>query len=205
MRTFIFASLASLGLVAACNPYDPDLGPTPFRCGTSEPRCPDGYTCVEHSPAEQICESGVATVDGGDDTDGGGDITCNDDSSIEPNDSTSSAWVTPIPSTMPSVSLVQLAICPTTDKDLFRFGVEVNGKNMKATVTTDVASGPLLLQVLNGAATIANGQATSQTEIVVAVNNLAVGSYYVQVAANGAGVENNYTIDIVTCDGAPCP
>lgn len=195
--------LLSFGLVAAC--YNPDLGETPFRCGTEEPKCPDGYTCHVYSPAEQICELGASVVDGGGGGDGG-DLECNDDSSIEPNDMTSNAWVTPIPSTMPSVSLVQLAICPTTDKDLFRFGVEANGKNMKATITTDVASGPLLLQILNGAgATIANGQAVSQTEIVVAVNNLAIGSYYVQVAANGEDVQNNYTIDIVTCDGAPCP
>lgn len=194
--------LLSAGLLAAC--YNPDLGDTPFRCGTDDPKCPDGYTCHVYSPSEQICESGASTVDAGGGSDGG-DLTCNDDSSIEPNDTTANAWVTPIPSTMPSVSLVQLAICPTTDKDLFRFAVEANGKNMKATITTDVQSGPLLLQVLNGGgATIANGQATSQTQIVVAVNNLAIGSYYVSVGANGDGVENNYTIDIVTCDGAPC-
>jgi len=194
--------LLSTGLLAAC--YSPDLGDTPFRCGTDDPKCPDGYTCHVYSPSEQICErgSGGADANGGSD---GSNLNCNDDSSIEPNDTTANAWVSPIPSTMSSVSLVQLAICPSTDKDLFRFGVEVNGKNMKATVTTDVASGPLLLQVLNGAgATIANGTATSQTQIVVAVNNLAIGSYYVSVAANGEGVENNYTIDIVTCDGAPC-
>jgi hypothetical protein len=195
--------LLSTGLLAAC--YNPDLGESPFRCGTDDPKCPEGYTCHVYSPSEQICEQGNVGPDGGGGSDGG-DLSCNDDSSIEPNDTTGNAWVTPIPSTMPSVSLVQLAICPTTDRDLFRFGVEVNGKNMKATITTDVADGPLLLQVLNGAgATIANGQAVSQTEIVVAVNNLAIGSYYVQVAANGADVENNYTIDIVTCDGAPCP
>ena len=204
MRSIILLSLA-LGLLAACNPYDPTLGGQPFRCGTDEPRCPDGYTCHEYSPSEQICEIGNLQVDGGGGDDGS-NITCNDDSSIEPNDTTGNAWTTPIPDTMPSVSLVQLAICPTTDLDLFRFRVEVNGKNMKATVTTVVADGLLSLRVLNGSGTaIATGQAIGANEIIVAVNNLAIGTYFVEVGAGAAGVRNNYTIDIETCDGAPCP
>lgn len=206
LRRTSFLLGLSVGLVAlsaACSPYDPELGDTPFRCGTDEPRCPSGYQCVEYSPAEQICER----AGGGDpeiDADPG-NLDCNDDTSIEPNDTTATAWTTPIPASRPDISLVQLAICPDTDKDLFRFGVEVNDKNVRATVTTVVADGSLLLQVLNGAgAVIANGQATGADKIIVAVNNLAIGTYYIQVSAP-VGVQNNYTLDIVTCSGPPCP
>ncbi len=196
------ATVGAVALGAACNPYDPELGDSPFRCGTDEPRCPSGYECVEYSPAEQICESG-----GGDEPEPDADpdnLDCNDDGAIEPNDTTATAWTTPIPASRPDISLVQLAICPDTDKDLFRFGVEVNGKNVRATVTTSVADGQLLLQILNGGgAVIANGQATGAEQIIVAVNNLAIGTYYVQVSAP-VGVQNNYTLDIVTCDGPPC-
>ena len=199
-------ALLLLAGLAACNPYDPSLGGQPFKCGTEEPSCPDGYSCHEYSPSERICEKGDFGPDGGGGGGDGGNVTCNDDSSIEPNDTTGSAWTTPIPDTMPSVSLVQLAICPTSDLDLFRFRVEVNGKNMKATVTTVVADGLLSLRILNGSGTaIATGQAIGANDIVVAVNNLAIGTYFVEVGAGAADVKNNYTIDIVTCDGAPCP
>lgn len=198
---FVVAGLASLG---ACNAYDPDLGDRPFRCGTDDPPCPDGYRCMEYSPSERICEReegvGPDASAGGD----GDDFQCNDDSSIEPNDMTSNAWTTPIPANAASVSLVQLAICPAGDKDLYRFGVEVNAKNMRAEIVTDLAAGALSLRVLNGSGSpIAPGAPISGTEVAVAVNNLAIGTYYVEVSG-GEGVRNNYTIEIVTCDGAPC-
>jgi hypothetical protein len=199
MRAFLV--LCSIAGLAACDPYSPDLGPRPFRCGTDDPECPSGYQCVEHSPTERFCERSGGNPD---DPDSGNPIECDDDSSIEPNDTTDQAWVTPIPDSMPTVSLVQLSICPSSDKDLYRFGVQVNGKNLHVTVETE-SSGALALQILNGAgAVIANGAQTSDTRIDVAVNNLSIGTYFVQVAAASPGDTDNSTLDIVTCDGAPC-
>ncbi|MCA9673433.1 MAG: hypothetical protein H6709_09075 [Kofleriaceae bacterium] len=198
------AAVATLAALGACNPYDPDLGDSPFRCGTSDPKCPDGYECMVYSDTLQLCERGADTSSPDARIDGSG-LTCNDDSSVEPNDDINTAWTTPIPDFAETVTLVSLAICPDTDKDLFRFRVDSNGKNMRATVTTEIAQGQLLLQVLNNQGlTIANGTSTDSEHIVVVVNNLAVGTYFVQVAAP-AGVRNNYQIDIKTCDVSGCP
>jgi len=203
MRAAPFLLLA----LAACNPYSPDLGDTPFRCGTDDPRCPSGYECIEYSDSEQICERiGLNVPDAGPDRDGA-PLVCNDDSDIEPNDTIGQAFLTPIPSFRTCTNMVGLAVCPTTDKDLYSFRVETNGKNMRATIESEIAEGQLELKVLNGSgATIANGAAISGTQIQVTVPNMAVGTYYVQVGApTDSGIENNYTIEINTCDTAGCP
>ena len=41
-------------LFAACSPYDPQLPAQPFLCGSTEPKCPDGYTCVA-SGTQLVC------------------------------------------------------------------------------------------------------------------------------------------------------
>jgi hypothetical protein len=192
-------ALASCLLIAACNPYDPDLGNNPFRCGTDEPSCPGGYVCNE----DNVCVKGSGGApDAGSD---GSSLTCNDDSDIEPNDMVSNAFVTPIPDFDTCVALRQLAICPDTDKDLFRFRVDDTGKNMRTTVTTDVSAGQLTLRVLNGSGNaIGSGLPINSTEIEIVINNLSTGNYYVEVGAP-AGVQNNYLLDIVTCDQSGCP
>lgn len=53
--------LAAVAGLAACTPYDPKLSDTPFLCGTTEPKCPDGYTCVA-SNGKNVCTTmGPAT------------------------------------------------------------------------------------------------------------------------------------------------
>jgi hypothetical protein len=202
MTTMRAASLL-LTFLVACNPYNPDLGSSPFRCGTDEPVCPDGYECVE-----EICErvGGDTSPDGGGDSDGA-PLVCNDDSDIEPNDTTGQAFLTPIPTFDSCTYMVSLAVCPSTDKDLYSFRVETAGKNLRATITLDVGQGQLELKVLNGAgATISSGVVVDANTIAVTVPNMAIGTYYVQVSApTDSGIENNYTLEIVTCDTAGCP
>jgi hypothetical protein len=208
-RVFLAASLCAVAAAAAaaaagCSSYAPDLGDAPFRCGTDEPRCPDGYECVEYSSSTKVCER----ADGDGERPDAADVGpgCNDDSSIEPNDDPGNATLTPIPDFDTDVSFVRLAICPSTDKDLFRFRVDVaDQQNVKATVTTPVAEGQLLLSILNGdGQTIVNGAPASDTTIVASLSDLSTGVWYVQVAAPD-GVENNYALQITTCQGAPCP
>jgi len=197
--------LAPFLLAAACNPYDPDLGETPFRCGPDD-SCPSGYECVD-----QVCQRPGADP-GDDDQEPGPDaseFTCNDDSQVEnpPNDDIEHATTTRIPSFQMTDSYGQLAICPDTDKDLFRFGVNVANVNVRATVTATLADGDLQLQILNNAgAVIANGTALTSTELQVVVNNLAISNYFVQVTGKN-GSRNNYEIEIVTCTtgGSGCP
>jgi hypothetical protein len=193
-------------LLVACNPYNPDLGDTPFRCGAEDPRCPDGYECIEHSASMHICErEGFNEVDAGPEEDAA-ELVCNDDSDIEPNDTIATAFLTPIPSFDSCTYMVNLAACPSTDKDLYSFRVETNGKNLRATITLDVSRGMLELKILNGSgATIANGAVIDGNTIQVTVPNMAVGTYYVQVGAPSDTIENNYNLEINTCDVAGCP
>lgn len=202
------AALLSFLLLAACNPYSPDLGDTPFRCGTDEPRCPDGYECIEHSASQHICERvGFNDVDAGPDEDAAG-LVCNDDSDIEPNDTTAQAFLTPIPTFDSCTYMVSLAVCPSTDKDLYSFRIEsATQNNLRATVTTDVSRGMLELKVLNGSgATVASGVVIDGNTIQVTVPNMSIGTFYVQVGApTDSSVQNNYTLEINTCSVAGCP
>jgi hypothetical protein len=202
--------LLPLLTVAACDPFSPDLGESPFRCGDADPACPSGYECVEYSPAQKVCER--SGEDPGDPDGGSNPIECDDDSDVEGqngNDTVNTAWVTPIPNSMPTLSLVRLSICPSDDQDHYRFGVNENGKNIHVTITSQVSDGKLGLQILEGQGdVIANGAVTDGTTIEVAVNNLSIGDYFVKVFAHPdePDAQNNYSLDIVTCGpvGGPC-
>jgi hypothetical protein len=179
--------LITASLAAACNSYDPDLGSVPFRCGSDEPRCPLGYTCVSSSAGD----GGDGNIDSS--------FDCANDDEIEPNDDMASATNTLIPSVNETYRLVNLSICPDTDVDVFLFGVVVAPKNLQADVEYMSANGQLVLEVLNAAgAVIGTGEAVDgMPDLLRAeVPNLPSNpDYYVRVSAP-AGVQNNYTIDI---------
>ena len=199
--TLTIASALALFAVA-CSPYDPDLGDTPFRCGTEEPLCPDGYVCVDSSESPTgICqeEGSAPRPDAGDDPSGAdaGPFACNDDSSIEPNDQTSSAHVTPIPDSQLQYALATLAICPGGDVDVYRLRVDVAAMNIVAKVTTNRSQGDLVLEILNASGVpVATGSYTSGTVLDAALNNAATGVWYVQVRGADASVQNNYRLDL---------
>jgi hypothetical protein len=201
-----FALVVGAAALAACNPYDPQLGPRPFRCGAEAPFCPIGYECVEYSSAQRVCErsSGAGQPDAGVD---GSTFQCNDDSSIEPNDQITQAWISPIPDFASCTRLVGLAICPDTDKDHYRFGVAQNGKNMRTVLTAEGPVTSLELEVLNRTGSrIAGGVATSSSTLEVVVNNLPQDQYYIKVgSAEDSGVRSNYALEIITCDQSGCP
>jgi len=206
-RTASTTTLASLALglplallAAACNPYDPELGNTPFRCGMSNPVCPDGYTCNTSG----VCISG-------DDIrpDASTAFVCADDGSLEPNDMPNRAFVTPIPSAGTKYSLLGLAVCPTGDIDHFQFGVTANGTNLEASVVSVAGRAPLQLNLLTTTgAVIATGlsdTATPQRVKLEVSNRLAVGTYVIQVKSPDMA-ENNYDLVIKTCvTPLPCP
>lgn len=198
--TIVLAAAAAATI--GCNAYDPDLGERPFRCGTEEPRCPDGYECTEFTPTEALCErtSGSAPADGGSAAGDGRPFSCNNDSELEPNNALNMATITPIPTQASEYRLVGLAICPDTDVDVFRFSIDVTGKNVRADLTYQSSVGELLLDILNSTGTsIRQGTpAGGNTELLRAeVPNMPSGTYYVQVRAP-AGIQNNYSIEIVT-------
>jgi hypothetical protein len=209
MRSLLFTTFLAAAATAACNPYDPDLGAAPFRCGADD-ACPDGYSCVEHSPSEKICER--AGDPGGDDDDDGPDasqgIECNDDSQVEPNDMTTNAVVTSIPSSGLDATYSQLAICPDTDKDVFRFGVQASDVNIRATVSAHKQDGELRIRLMAGdGSTIgANGAWIDDDHLRIIINNLSIGTFYAEVSGVD-GATNNYELELVTCTsgGSGCP
>lgn len=194
----------ALGAVA-CSPYDPALGDRPFRCGTTEPRCPDDYVCIEHDPATQLCERkntpGLADagVDGDPSIDAGF-FQCANDTELEPNNSTQDATITPIPDFGDNYELINLAICPDTDTDHFRFRIDQMGKNVRVDLSYNSNRGQLNMQILNGSgdsirdATAVPGDPNT---LRAEVPNLPVGTFYVKVSAP-AGIQNNYSVSIVT-------
>lgn len=199
MLRLLLPSLLAAAALAGCNPYDPDLGNHPFKCGSTEPKCPEGYTCMN-----DVCQTSEP-----EDIDApGGSFQCANDSSIEPNNDFNTAFVTPIPS-MPSYKLVGLAVCPTGDRDHFRFDIASNGQNFEAQVVGVANRSSLSLKVLNSSGVeIASGAPMAGSPQVVQVslpNRLAVGSYILQVQSPD-NTENNYDLQLAACTTPlPCP
>lgn len=51
-----------IAALAACSPYDPSLPHKPFLCNATEPRCPDGYTCITEGD-RMVCSDSPAPPD----------------------------------------------------------------------------------------------------------------------------------------------
>lgn len=206
MSKFSTLCLGAAALVAsACNPYDPNLPTEPFRCGTEEPRCPDGYKCDIRSETEQICvpENSEIPSDRPDASVPEPDamaFVCNDDSQIDNNNTIGTATQTPIPALSDDYELVGLSICPTTDVDIYTFRIDMSGKNLVVDVEYESSRGALLLDILNSSGlTITEGAILDGNPNVIraAINDMAADIYYAQVSAT-PGAENNYSIHIST-------
>lgn len=193
MRTLAF--LITAAALAACNPYDPDLGARPFKCGTSEPRCPDGYTC-NGTGTTAVCEQAGA-ADAHPASADASHVQCGTDSMIEPNDDLGHALQTPVRNSTADYQLVKLAICPAGDIDMYGFNTTAVGQNVRITLTYDPSQGPLAmqLQTRNGTPAGFDGQPSGNT-IVIVTNRLSVDQWYLKVSAATAGAVNNYDLDI---------
>ena len=194
MRSFLLLSLAAAA--AACSPYDPDLGPTPFLCGAEEPRCPDDYSCQDDGTGRMVCVSaGGAIVDSGPIG-----FQCADDSQLETsngasNDTIQTAYITPVAGQRKDISFAGVAICPEGDKDTFQVTTTVANQNLEA-VTTWETGMPVSVSILgSGGATLNNGTSSGDKSLRAYVANLPAGTYYVQTYAS-ATVKNNYRIAI---------
>lgn len=199
MRAILALSLA----VAACDSYGPDLGEQPFRCGTAEPLCPDGYTCVEHTPGRRVCERGGDVPDAG--TADAALPACAD--RLEPNDSRQLATLTPVPELAPAYDMRDLSTCPAGDRDFFQFSVDSADARLRVTASS---GGPTLsLRILNEAGTlVASGRAVAAGVVELRMPGdvitapLAPGRYLAEIASM-ADVEATYRLEIKTCSGAP--
>ncbi|MGE0872320.1 MAG: hypothetical protein AB7P03_27425 [Kofleriaceae bacterium] len=201
MRSFAFLALTtlSLGSMAACSSYDPDLGTNPFLCGLDDPenpKCPSGYTCEETTaePKQMICVAeGAKIIDAAP-----SGFDCADDSDIETgtkNDTLATAYQTPVAMQRKSIPYVGLAICPKMDKDLYAIHTTTSMQSIEVVVTWDSGE-PIAASLLNGGGTtINNGVTNGERSIRAFASALPVGTYYAQVSA-GAETENNYNMTI---------
>jgi hypothetical protein len=115
-----------------------------------------------------------------------GPFVCADDSAIEPNDNLKTATNTGIPGIQSEVRYVGLAMCSTTDRDVFGVRVDQNGASLFAEVLYESDRAQLTLELLTGAGTvIASGEpdATLADRITVALPNAPTGQYFVRVSA----------------------
>lgn len=197
MRTLVLTSMLAAA-TSACTPYSPDLGAAPFKCGPLEqsPRCPDGYTCIPQSGsnAPEVC-----IQNGGDGTiPDSGSSTCADDRTLEPNDTTATAWITPVDGTK-MFPLSSLAICPAGDKDTYSVMMMTANENLEMLVEYEQGGADLQGAILNsGGIAIANATVTTANTKRAYTPNLPVGIYYIQVTgpASGTLTTNNYKLNI---------
>lgn len=189
----LLAALAAVG----CSPFDPDLGTQPFFCGDREPRCPDGYTCVERVGGDNVCLSGAVIADAGDDA----HLQCSGDT-LEPNDTLETATVVPEDVEM---HVFDAVVCPATDLNLYKLNVDTTGKNVRAEVNYQASAGTLVVELLNSTGiSIRTGTQTNNNEdkLRADFSNLAQGAYYGRV--KGMGNANTYSVTFIV-SSSPLP
>lgn len=176
-------------MVAGCDAYDTDLGPTPYLCGPTEPRCPTGYACVDDpTNGKQVCVPDGETLDA--------EFDCADDSAYEPNDALEEAMAAP-GGVEPA-----LAICPARDRDLFAVSVTSQSSSIELLVTFGEDGAPLSAAILNaGGIPIAPANATPDAPRTLRAfaQNLPTGTYYAQVTgptSTATIAVNNYSLQV---------
>jgi hypothetical protein len=191
MRALLFTVLALTGF-GACDAYDTDLGPTPYLCGETAPRCPDGYGCqTDGLTGEEICV--------GDDESLSQDFSCADDSANEPNNALEEAIATPVDGTMATFSVTGQSVCPAGDRDLFAITISQMNSTIELVIEYEAGGAELQLALLNaGGVPISTGKSVSEMKLRAAAQNLPVGTYYASISAPVMETisVNNYSLSI---------
>jgi hypothetical protein len=180
LRPALLSTVLGLGLgltVGACNPYDPDYGEIPFKCGPND-ACPDGYTCND---------SDLCALEGAEEN-------CADDGPFEPNDSIDNATSTPVASERDTINYASLSICGSSDVDVYAVTVPANGLNLTATMMYESGS-PLEMRLLNDAGTLILNGTDDDGVVTAAATNLPLGTFFVEVTSSDGG-SNDYRLDL---------
>lgn len=183
--------LVPAAALTACSSYDPDLGPTPFKCGDSDPRCPDGYMCNDTAPAGPTCEKvgGGVTVDAPP-----SGFQCANESGIEPNDSTAMGFNVPVSPSDPEFKLGPVSICTDGDRDYYKI---VLTQTANVEIITDWESGqPVNVALVSMADTqLAVGTMATAMSLRACAVALPPNTYFAKASAN-VGVKNNYKLTV---------
>lgn len=188
MRQVLFGLLA-LG-ASACSPFNPDLGDDPFLCGTTEPRCPDGYAPIAVSSVRCECHRANPGVDAGPSP------SCNVDS-VESNDTLQSATLTNIGASTTD-NYNNLTICPVTDKDYFSMNITRVGAVITVDVVFTVGGQAPTVDILNQSGvtvhpTIAAGQ---PGHVTATFTTTASGTYFALVTAGTPPATLQYSLHL---------
>src|SRR3569623_887055 len=125
---------------------------------------------------------------------------CQDVSSLEPNNSITQAWQTPV-DTRKSFPLTMLAICPAGDKDTYSMSLSVALENIEVLIDYDPAGAPHSGAILHrSGAAVANARPSAGADghIRAYLAMAPVGVDYAAVfgPASGAQTTNNYNLTI---------
>jgi hypothetical protein len=184
--------------LAACSPYDPDLGLTPYLCAAEEPRCPDNYACMEGNDGSAVCvAAGGSVPDAG--PDAADSFQCAMDGVLESNNVIDEAFLTDVGIGAPMRVFGPLSICPMGDKDHFQINVMTGNRGIEV-ITRWESGAPVSCALLNSAGvSIANGAPQGTNAIRACVANLAISQYYA-VAYSPGNFRNNYRIEMRIVD-----
>ena len=173
--------LAAAVIAVACDPFSPELGDTPYRCATSEPKCPDGYEAVT-VPAPNLCECRLPGTNGNEPD--ASTMDCSDNGS-EPNDLIQNARQTPIGTSSQSAEFNNQAICSMLDVDTFKVMSSAPNQKLTATLQFNMSVGQLNIRIIDSSGTrIDTGATPMGNTLVVKVTLPTQGAYFVQVGSS---------------------
>jgi hypothetical protein len=178
-----------LALLAGCSAYDPDLGGTPFLCGTTDPRCPDGYVAVDVSVIRCECQK-PGQPDAGD------GYFCYPDPN-EPNETFRDATPVAISPPLPKV-FENIGICPGSDVDVYQVLIARVGSQLAVDVLFDTAREAPRLDLLDMSGgslgpTVLHPEPGKLSATIIAGY---VGAHHVELRAGAAQQSVNYTLRI---------
>lgn len=185
--------LAIVLFAASCSPYSPELGQgIPYLCGDVEPRCPEGYACMETGPdaIDRKC-----VIEGGTAPDAAmpPGFPCAPDGELEPNDSHTMPFFTDVGTATMRI-FGPISICPEGDKD--HFAIELPSQNGIEAVTTVENGPPVSVQILGkGGQTLGPSTMKDAKTMRACVANLPA-DRYLALANAGATVKQNYRITL---------
>ena len=178
------------GLVlAACSPYSPSLSNQPFSCGSDNATgCPDGYTCNAGTCVDSNGGGMVAGPDAG--------MSGCPDQTIEPNNSYTSPFQTPVASQLTTFKLTGVAICPAGDIDVYAL-TTTGMQTITASITYNSSGAALDMQLLDSnGMTMKNGTGTANTISASVADLPASMTYYVMVQGSSTTDTNGYSLEI---------
>ncbi len=146
--------LCSLGAaaLAACSPFDPELGNAPYLCAAQEPRCPDDYTCLDDGAGRAVCvQMGGVLPDAGPDGPPGG-FQCAPDGMLEPNNLITEAFQTDVGTNEPGRAFGPISLCPEGDRDHYQINITTANKGIEV-ITRWETGMPVSCSILNQAGT----------------------------------------------------